>query len=487
MNIISRIRSAENGLFTKGLLLVLTLALSLFGLAGIGFLGGSGNVALKVAGESISIVEVDRALKQQIAYVQSRMKGITFDYAQAVRMGFLDQVVGNIVWIRLLDAEASRTGILYSERDVVDQVKKHKDFTDDKGNFSPEIFARVLELGGETEANYIRQIGLDMTRRLLMGTIAGGVSPSYLANVEARLAAGTRMLDVAILNPASEKAADKPSEDDLKSLYESERTRFMEPERRALSLITVTPAVARPGEDRYKAMLEVAENIIDEKNGGAATDVVARAFKVDVKTLPPMTADGRDPAISPRLRDIGFFRGEGDISEPEDLPGSENLALVVVEKVYPAAPKPFDAVRADLERLWLANRQSELAAAKADLLLGKVSAGTRFAEAVVAFAPDSAFKMNLVLGAEAKTLPPDVVARAFSAAKDRPFIAASGGSFYVVSVKSAAMPPADPSKDQLSRADDALRALLLESQSAYLASRFGVKRYASVLARFGSD
>ena len=99
------------------------------------------NTALKVGNKQISAIELESELKRQIAQMQMAMGNINFNYQQAISMGLLEQVINNMTYRLLLDAEAKNQGIYVSNNKIYEIIKNTKEFQDKDGNFSAEQFA----------------------------------------------------------------------------------------------------------------------------------------------------------------------------------------------------------------------------------------------------------------------------------------------------------------------------------------------------------
>jgi peptidyl-prolyl cis-trans isomerase D len=487
-------RGASNKLIAKIFLFILSASFVFWGVAG-NIMTGS-NVALTVAGRQISVVEVDRELRRQVAQMQSIM-GTGFDARQAVRMGFLSQVVDNMIWRELLDAQAERMYLIPSDAQIYEMIiKSYPEFQDDQGNFSAERFAFLLRSNNISEREFVNVIARELARATLGATLTSSLNTDFLASMMASAAAQERVVDVAIIKFDSERITARPTEEELQAIYESARSHFMEPEFRRISLITVTEATARkkrPGiaaEAVYSVMIEIAENIIDEKNGGSTNEQLAKNFGAELLALPPVNTDGNlrtgaraNARLTPRLRDIAFFALDpGGISDLQDV--GETIVLVVLDEVIAAAPKPMADVRAELVKFWTRQQQMESAGAKAAEMIRRLFAGEGFADAGAAVDKSMQFRPNLKLTRAETTLPHDVLQSVFAAEKDKPFSVRARDGHYILTLKSVRLPDATPTDEQKEEARELMKSLVLSDYISWLERRLGVKRNEAVLRRF---
>jgi|GEM_PF-5351385 len=494
-NLISNMRDSSNKWFAKALLFILGLSFIFWGVSGKMMTGS--NVALTVAGRQISVQEVDKELKRQVEQMRALMGGANFDARQAVRMGFLDQVVDNMVWRELLDAKARGMHLVPSDTQLYEMIKKYPEFQDGKGNFSPEKFSYLLQTNNIPEREFVAVVANELARASLAASLTEGMNPSLLASMLASYAAQERTLDIAAIRFDAERISARPSDDDLKVLFEQNADKFKEPEYRRISLIIVNEAAvkkARPrtgGDNVYRVMVEIAENIIDEKNGGSSNESLAKSFGVELKPLPPVDTNGnlrgggKAPAIlTPRLRDIAFFAlDEGGISDLQEI--GDSIVLVALDEIILAAPKPIESVRGELERFWLAQQKEASANEKALSLLNLISNGENFADSVLQVDRSMQFLPGFKWTAGSQALPSDVMERISKAEKGKPFSMRSKDGYYVIALRAVNFPKTEPSTEQKEETAKMFKGLVMSDYIMWLADRLGVDKNEAVLRRFG--
>ena len=497
MNLVSRIRKHTDSIIVKAILVLIGASMLFFGVSS-GIMGGGAMSALKVGDRQIGVQEVDREFRRQVLQMQSVVG--QFDVNQAVRMGFLDQALDNMVFRILLDIEAENLGLFITDDKVFDIIKNMQEFKDEHGNFSAEVFSMLLRNAGETEANFVEELRRQNARELLMNSIVTNLNVKNIAWLLFARANETRVVDIVQLRYDMEKIAEKPTDEELSGLYSQAKDRFMEPEWREISyfvidapmIVKVKGLDAKDTDRVYRTMREAAENIIDEFNGGAGKDDIAKAFGVKVVLSGTMNAQGvkrdgkqvSDAGLSQKMRDIAFFAlNENSISNV--IENGERLNMVIVGKVEAAAPKPFEEVRDEVLKLWTRQRQVAAARGKSERIVSIIRDGADSAQAVVSVEKGAIFTPNQKVTRSTSTLPQEVVSQIFSAKVMEPVRMSSDSGDYVALVRSSVM-PSEQGGDFVTFFELNRRRIIgdiFDEYIQYLAGKHGVKKNMDILSR----
>jgi peptidyl-prolyl cis-trans isomerase D len=340
------------------------------------------------------------------------MQGVEFDYQSALQMGLVAQIVENMASRVLLDVRAGKVGLAASDDRVYDLIQGLPQFGDGQGNFSPEMFAAVLEANGLAERVFVRNVADGIVRELLTGAMSAGLSGDFVAEAKWRLERESRVIDLITIDERA-GLVPAPSDEDLRALYEESAGEFSEPEYRRLSYVLISPADAarvkkKASLDRaasYRAMVEIAENMIDEVSGGASLAEAAAAFGVKSARVVEVSAEGlsrdakkiSDPHMTRKNLDIAFFAlDEGETSDALDA--GEGVLLMRADRVFPARPKAFEKVRADLVKSWEGRQRRQIVSVKIDRLGIMLADGRPAAEAVLAVDGSARFEPNVRIG-----------------------------------------------------------------------------------------
>ena len=137
--------------------------------------------------------------------------------------------------------------------------------------------------------------------------------------------------------------------------------------------------------------LTTIQNAIDDALAdNASLNEVAKDQKLAIQATPPLLASGVDPETpatkpDPRLATImqaGYAAEEGDTPTIVPIGQDGSFAVVAVDRVVHAAPRPLAQVRDAVAKDIVADRRKAAAKKAADAVLAKVKAGTPLAAAL---------------------------------------------------------------------------------------------------------
>ena len=500
---INKLRNYSETWVSRILLFVIGASFIFWGVSGQNMFGS--NVAIKVAGRSISAVELEEEFKRQVAQMQSLMgPNVNFNYKQAIQLGLLDQVINNMIFRILLDAEAKSQGIYVSNDKIYEIIQNTKEFQDDKGNFSPEKFAYILDANNVSEKTFVDEIANSIARELLVNAVTSNIDVTPIAEILYKQRNEERIIDVVSFKVANEKISTTPTEDELKELYQLNVAKFAQPEYRKISYITISSKDALKYKDLksedtdkiYKTMIEIGENIIDEINGGANINDVVKTFNVKKVDIPDLNVDGKkrdgssykDSVFTQKYRDIAFFAlDENGISDVLD--SGDNVMLIFVEKVYAPVPKAFATVKSELTNMWYDNMKISQSSEKVNAILSKLESGEKFSSAVVDVDKSANLSLQSKTGRFNNLYDSNFLTKVFSEDLNKPFIVKSNDTYYVAVVKGVILPPVEEkdvadfakfkSSEQKNIAEN-----IFDDYMSYLYNKYGVKKNDQVIARF---
>ena len=494
---IEKLRQTSETVIAKFLLGIITLSFIFFGFTND--FTGSGNIALKIGDESVSIQELDQELRRQIA--QFKQKIPNFNYKQALQMGLVDQIIDNMTYRILLDLEAKDQGIVVSDNKIYEIVKNTKEFQDDKGNFSPEKFAYILDQNNITEQKFIEEVANDISRQILTNTITSNIEHSYISEILYKNRNEKRIFDVVSFKVENEKISSAPTDSELKEIYETNKNLFQQPEYRKISYITISPEMAvkfrnikKTDDDKiYRTMVEMGENIIDEINGGAKIDEITKTFGVTKTMLPDLDTEGKkrdgsvfkDKIFTQKYRDIAFFAlDENGISDVLD--NGDNVILVMVEKVYPSEPKSFENVKNEVKKIWTRNTQVAQAQDKVNKIFSGLENGEKFNSVVKKVDAGANLLINSETGRFNNLYTPDFLTKLFVSEINKPFKSQSKDVYYIAVLKDVKIPEIlDKSDFEKFHTQEKTNFanIIVDNYINYLYKKHGVKRNEKVIQR----
>jgi peptidyl-prolyl cis-trans isomerase D len=141
------------------------------------------------------------------------------------------------------------------------------------------------------------------------------------------------------------------------------------------------------------ALGEARQAVDDAIGGGATFDEAAKETGLAVARLGPVAANGTDPdnpAVKPDPAMAGVIRAAFAIQPGEDDPqiapiGTDgSFALVMPERVIPAASRPLDQIRKQVSDNYIVDQALKKARTAAADAVKRINAGTPVAQAIAA-------------------------------------------------------------------------------------------------------
>ena len=475
------------GLF--GLLLLATGGLALTG--GFGFFSGGvgfsmgGNEVAKVGGESISLPAFDRTLRRSLARINIQPK-------EAYKLGYVTQVLSGEIQSRLMAQAAKDDGIVLSRHLVAQQIEKMIQPMVKDGQKEEDVLKYVLMNQGMSEAELVNAIGRDMSGSLLAGTIQNGFSGLSDDMLKDLYASQNAKLDAQYIVFMDNAVTDipKPSNDDLKKLYDATKENYAIPETRVLQIIKVK-------DDNLKKTLQISDaelkkNYDDNKESYAAPashTVDQSLFDSQEQAQKVYTAGKAGTPMDKAVKDVTgqtvAFLGsidmddsklEDDLKKPimeskqGQIIGPIKTALgwevLAVKKISTASVKPFDSVKEDIRKDLMATKLSDAEYALANQVDDLLASGAKLddvAKQVDVTITEVGPIIQYGQGADGKDAmkifdknAPPLLASAFKLQQDEtsPVSQMPDGSFMAVHVKklnAKTYKPFDDVKDQLSK------------------------------------
>src|SRR5690625_959868 len=138
-------------------------------------------VVAQVGSEEITQEEYRRAFSSQFNQLR-QMLGGNFDLQQAQSLGLPDQVLANLLTLRLFDAEQRALGLAVTEEQVRQQIFAIPAFQNEEGQFDRTRYERAMQMSQLTEAALVEQIEQEIVRNYILSSLLGGLAaPEQLA------------------------------------------------------------------------------------------------------------------------------------------------------------------------------------------------------------------------------------------------------------------------------------------------------------------
>ncbi|CAO5683300.1 MAG: Peptidyl-prolyl cis-trans isomerase D [Holosporales bacterium] len=363
-------RYSDSWLF-KGLLSVIVLCFVFFGVGDLIRNIIYDRPIAKVGSHSISMEELDRALKSEIQRLSAIRKS-PVSIAELNQFGFVEKTLDRLVAQHLLEQEVSRLKIVASDNVIRQNIKSLQPFLKD-GQFDSVQFKTILQNVGISEQMLVKDIRRQIIDQqfLLSFSEAATISPYYrdllLSGMTSKRSFASVTIplksiildeklapedieiyfdrnkdiykkpenrDIKILKIDLHKLAQKVSvhEDDLKKTYNDRKNTYLDPEKRTVKKLI------------FKKQNE-AENVLSLlKDGKKLKDISKKIVDLNIKTFDHV-------ARTDWSEDNGETVFGLNVNEYTQItPYKGEFCIYVIDNILPQKPRAFEAVKADIEK-----------------------------------------------------------------------------------------------------------------------------------------
>ena len=399
-----KIREKSGGWVVKILLGFLVVAFAVFfGFGDFARIGGRQSTAVAVVGDTeISANRLEREYRLQLRAVADRL-GI--DAQEARRLGLADTVLQQLIGEALFDQAAADRGIVIGDALVRDSIRNRPAFQTD-GAFDPALYRQTLGNRGMSEAYYWAQNRLGIARAFLSESMAGGAAaPERMAEAVFRHRGERRVAEIIVLGNDSITEVGAPDEATLAAFHAENPDRFMAPEYRAITFVSLTPEdlvaevvvaeseiedeYAYRGDEYFTPEQRDIEQLIYGDQAAAlqawrqlieGADIAALAT-----TSGALNADSVALGLMRRgdlLEGIGeavFALGQGEISQPIESPFGWHVFRI--NAIVQESQASLAEVRDEIERDLALQQAGEVVIELGDALQDELAAGDTLAQA----------------------------------------------------------------------------------------------------------
>lgn len=248
------LRAAANHVVLK---IILALIILSFVLTGVGnyLIGGSGDYAAKVNGQTIERAQLEQAFQSERSRMQQQL-GDQFSalagnegYMQQMRRQVLSQLIDNM----LLDQYAKKLGLAVSDDQIKDAIRKAPYFQTN-GQFDNAKYLDLIGRMGYTADNFAQSMRQQLVNQQLIQAFgeSGFVLPSE-SQAMAALVLQERDVRLATIDLKALQAKQSAGDDELKAYYDQNKNGFIAPEQVKVSYI---PLDAASMQDKVKVSEE---------------------------------------------------------------------------------------------------------------------------------------------------------------------------------------------------------------------------------------
>lgn len=470
------IRSKVGSWFVKILFAFLILSFAVWGINDVFSPPGPDSTVITAGETEVTLRDVDRRFRSEIESLR-QMIGEALDTNQAIEFGLLDGVIDQIVTEGLLLSFARENGLSPSDDLISAEVVRQPIFIDPvTGRFDRNRFLQVLAANGLTELGYVELLRRDIARGQLVEAFGAAVAPPepavdalFAHHGERRDMEGARIDSLFV-------AVDPPTDSDLRAFYQANPDRFTAPERRSLTVasltldqaaeeVPVSEDILRDEYERRRASFETPEQrafdqvIVQSEDRARALVEAARADGVDLA----MAAQDAGLSIIPLDRTTragmfgdlgaaGFALDADAISDPVET--GFGWHVLQPTEIVPGTIRPFDEVRDEIRRTYARDLAFDVIFEIANLFEDEMAGGATIDEAAAAAGlsvirtPPIARNGSVAPGATPPSLPDqaDVLETAFSLepGEESLLVETQGGNLFMVRVDGVEPPAVQP-------------------------------------------
>jgi peptidyl-prolyl cis-trans isomerase D len=283
LSFIRRITQSKVGVFiTMGVLAVIALAFALGDITGNAPSGApSGANVAKVGDAQISDAELQQRVRVALDAERERRQG-PVDINAFVDAGGVEGVLDQIVNTIALDRFAQASGMVASKALVDGQIASIPAFQGFDGKFNQATFERLLQQRGITQAQLREDIRREtFARWLITPTIGASQVADRMALPYASLLLEKRQADIAFVPARPEAGGAAPTDEQLATFYQRNRSRYLVPERRVLRYALVSRDSVANGVTVSDAELQAAYRAAASRYGATETRSVSQVIVAD--------------------------------------------------------------------------------------------------------------------------------------------------------------------------------------------------------------
>ena len=376
------------------------LGLLFFSLVGFGTtnLSGRTNTLATVGEKEVTLNQYALELRRGIDTFSGQI-GTPLSFSQAQSLGIDQQVLNDIINMRLFENEAALMGVSVGDQRVRDRVTSNPNFQGFSGSFDRDAYRDVLSRMGTRESDYEQALRDEMAATALqIGLTAGYTVPAGYIDALVTYAAERRDITWGqVTESALTDAIPTPTEEELAIYHEAHPADFTTLETKSIVYAALTPDMLLPtievdetslrnlydqrSADYNSPERRLVERLgfADEASAQAAMDAIA-AGETDFDQLVAdrgLTLDDVDLGDVDQVQlaeagDAVFAAASGDVVGP--LPSLIGPSLFRINAVLEAETIPFevavDELRAELGRDRARRVIGDVAEQMADLIAG---------------------------------------------------------------------------------------------------------------------
>ncbi len=384
--------------------LALVAAFVFWGVAArINLTGGIPPVA-RVAGQKITLAQVQQAYQNQLQRIQASMPQGQLPSAP-LRKALAAQVVDQLITATAVDTAIGRLGVIVPKQALQQSIWAIPAFHGPSGQFDPATFQAVLSRNNLSQAQFLDLMQGQLARTQYFGALRSGiVSPDVLAKLVYRYRGETRVADATTVLASAMPAPPTPTARNLQRWYANHPADYRAPEYRRIRAVVLSPRTLAPEIKVTEAEIAAefkreepslvqtgkrsvqivtasdaskAKAIADAWKSGADWTAVQALAKKDGASALSLANAARGAFPTPALADAAFAAKEGEVTGPIAAPTGSVVFKVtgITHAVTPTLAQMHDAIK----RALIDRRAASLMDARATKLDNLLAGGAALA------------------------------------------------------------------------------------------------------------
>jgi hypothetical protein len=342
-----KLRGGLNSFFVTALLGLLIAAFAVWGI-GPGMLAGSNQSVATVGDTEIATNRYFNTVQQRAQSMQLQFGG-AISTTQIIQAMQLDrQILSQMIVDAAIKEHISKLGLRASDAQLANELRSIEAFSNFDGSFSPQMMKQALSQAKISESELMDDLRTGVARRqLLESLMVDDMMPRALAENLYVWRAERRQASLINISASALTDIPAPTEDELTSFYDANKSNYMTPERRSYTYMMLTPEYFESQIEIPEGRLEeIYQQDIDTYSGSELRTVLQVNFNTSEKAEEFVAAvkSGAD-FIETAVASTDFAANEIDLGdnsreEMESVFGDETASLVFNLNVNePSAPQ----------------------------------------------------------------------------------------------------------------------------------------------------
>lgn len=220
---------------------IVALSFVFFGISSF-VLGGSSNWVAKIGGKTISYSTLQRSMKENKEMILKAYGNNEQALAYLDSEQFVGDSLNRIINQQMVKNLTNEFGVSGSEKLILENIAKDKNFADDQGKFDNEKFKKFLTQNGINEDVYVSEMINQASMMMIAQTleISAPVSSQKIIDI-INFNEERRAVDLISINENNLKSNEAVSQDEIKKYYQDHKKEFILPETRRISYLKFTP------------------------------------------------------------------------------------------------------------------------------------------------------------------------------------------------------------------------------------------------------